>query len=208
MASFNINELTSLQQDDDTKTINTVQSMSKTNFVIDQLRNETPNANLNMSLDQPYLNFDDGYGIHRDIVHEEDKIGKVNNFKGDDNQLFPRPYLTIPYTGSGKHHVDNESILYNSEVTRNGKASNNISGIYIEHQFDPLIPSVKSNIQNPKNIIPEDTLPTWNRGGIDTAQIRRDIDFFDRCLDTDETRKILVEKKPFMFNSQEVLTDN
>ena len=208
MTSFNINELTSLHQDDDTKTTNTIQSMSKNHFVIDQLRNENSNANLDVGLNQPYLNFDDGYGIHKDIIDDEDKVGKVNNFKGDANQLFPRPYLTIPYTGSGKHHVDNESILYNSEITKNGRASNTLSGIYIEQQFDPLIPHVKKNVQNAQNIIPEDSANTWIRGGIDTSQIRKDFDFFNRCMDTDETRKILAEKKPFLFQSQNVQTDN
>ena len=135
-------------------------------------------------------------------------MGKVSVFRGDENQLFPRPYLTIPYTGTGKYNVDDHSKLRSYDIASDNRASNSLSGVYIDHQYTPLVKNLKDNIQNPNNIIQEDTVSDWFRGGIDTSQIRKDIDFFERCLDEKKVQDILIEKKPYLTNEPILRTDN
>lgn len=205
--TLNINTLTSLQYDDDFTKYDTIQAMSKSQNVLTDFNN-IHDSHVEKATEQPYINFDDGHGVKPSLIEEEKKIGKINNFRGDENQLFPRPYLTVPYSGNGTYDVDKHNELRSYDTASEDRASNSLSGVYIDHQYTPLVPNLKDNIQNPDNIIPEDSVPDWFRGGIDTTQIRKDIDFFERCLDDENIRNVLVEKKTYLTNKPVIRTEN
>tara|TARA_B100000787_G_scaffold168445_1_gene157212 strand:- start:407 stop:1036 length:630 start_codon:yes stop_codon:yes gene_type:complete len=205
--TLRINELTSLQQDGNYKQYDTVQALSSNDYILKDFNEIHPN-NLNTGTNQPYLNFDDGHGINADLIDEEKREGKLNNFRGDANQLFPRAYLTIPYTGRGKYHVDIDSEIRSANMAGDDRACNSLSGVTIDHQFTPLVPSLKETIQNTKHLIPEDSVADWFRGGVDTTQIRKDIDFFERCLDDEKVRQILTKKKTYLTTEPVIRTDN
>lgn len=204
--TIQVNGLTSLQQDSEYKQYDTIQSMSSAEYILKDNRDKNQN-NIDMATNQPMVNFSDGYGINQDKLNDEKRTGKVNNFKGDANQLFPRPYLTIPYTGMGNFEVNEESKLQGSHMTTEDKATNSLSGIDIEYQYTPLVKNLKDNIQNPNNIIQENSKKDWTRGGIDTTQIRKDLDYFDRCLDNEQVRNVLFKKKPYLHGSPKETLD-
>ena len=205
--SLEINKLTSLQYDENFRTHDTVQAMSTGVNILTDFSNIYTNSE-ELSLNHPNINFRDGKGIRKDKIDDEKRIGKTHIFRGDANQLFPRPYLTIPYTGTGKYDVDTHSEIRSSHISADDRACNSLSGVTIEYQYTPLVPNLSDHIQYPKNIIPEDTVSDWYRGGIDTTQIRKDIDYFERCLDEDRVRDILTEKKTYLINAPVIRTDN
>ena len=44
-----------------------------------------------------------------------------------------------------------------------------------------MIQKLENEVQNAKNIIPEDSMESWVRGGIPSRQIARNIDYLKRC---------------------------
>ena len=205
--TLEINKPTSLHQDNEFKKYSTIQSMSPADYVLKNTRDNKNNV-LELATNQPNINFKDGHGINQSNLNEKNTIGKLNNFKGDANQLFPRPYLTIPYTGMGEHKVNNESILKSPHITSDQRASNSLSGVHIEQQYMPLVKNLKDNIQNPDNIIQENSKKYWIRGGIDTSQIVKDIDYFDRCIDDKNIRDTLYKQKPYLHSKPNEITEN
>lgn len=196
--TIQINGLTSLMQDSEYKQYNISQSMSPGDYILMDNTNKN-NNNIDLATEQVMVNFSDGYGINQSHLEDEKMTSKINNFKGDANQLFPRPYLTIPYTGNATIETNNDELnLKAGTQTYYGKTVNNLSKIYVNQQYTPLIKSLKDNIQNPNYLIQENAKKDWLRGGIDTSQIRKDIDFFDRCLDNENVRNILYKQKPYL----------
>lgn len=94
-------------------------------------------------------------------------------------QLYQRPYLTVPYMGNGCHYPDKESCLRFSEQTGEKRSCNVLAGVSIDRNI-PMIDCLKNNIQNPNNLI-EETYG-WIRGGESTRKNLKDIDYKGRCL--------------------------
>jgi len=198
--SFETLYLTSLKYDNDTQTADEIQSLSQADHIFQDYNNTYSNNYMNVATNIPYVNFDNGVGINPKEIDDELRVGKLGVHKGDTNQLFTRPFLTIPYMGKGKHFVDSESDLMNQETTLQKKQCNSLAGVFLKNQFTPLVPNLKDNIQNSNNIIPEDSRRDWVRGGIDTTQIRKDIDYFSRCNNDKTINDVLVEKKGYLAN--------
>jgi hypothetical protein len=199
--SCQINKCVSLKCDNDTKTVDTIQSLSPADHILKDYNNVYSQNYMNVATDCPNVNFDDGKGLNPKFIDDELRVGKLGVHKGDTNQLFTRPFLTIPYMGKGKHFVDSESDLLNQETTLQKKQCNSLAGVFLKNQFTPLVPNLKDNIQNSNNIIPEDSRRDWVRGGIDTTQIRKDIDYFSRCNNDKTINDVLVEKKGYLANN-------
>jgi hypothetical protein len=192
----------SLTCDDDYVQIDTIQSVSPFEYhvVENYHKNHEHPDHVENATNQATINFMDGYGIHPNFIDDEDKTGKVQVFNRDANQLFTRPFLTIPYMGRGVHNVDNESDLISGEDTFQSKSTNSLAGVHLENQFTPLLGHIEETIQNPIHLIPEDNNSNWIRGGIDTSQLRKDFDYFEKCNDSDEIKNQLVEKKSYLKN--------
>ena len=47
--------------------------------------------------------------------------------------------------------------------------------------FLPMIPKLKTEVQDNKHIIPEDSKGDWVRGGLPTRQMVRNQDYLRRC---------------------------
>ena len=194
-------QCTTLNCDDDTKMVDNIQSLSQADHILQDYNNIYSNNYMNIATNTPYVNFDNGFGLNPKDIDDELRVGKLGVHKGDTNQLFTRPFLTIPYIGKGKHFVDNESDLLNQETTLQNKQCNSLAGVFLKNQFTPLVPNLKDNIQNPTNIIPENSRNDWVRGGIDTTQIRKDIDYFSRCNNDKTINDVLVKKKAYLKNN-------
>lgn len=96
------------------------------------------------------------------------------------NQLFTRPYLSIPYMGKGCYQPNNESNLIFGEDTGEKRSCNVLAGVTIDNFYTPMIGCLRENIQNPKNLI-EETYG-WIRGGESTRKNLKDIDYKRVCL--------------------------
>ena len=138
-----------------------------------------------LSLQQPVSFYRDGYGWTSGEGCNIDNDSNLRNAHNLTNprviqQLQTRPHLTIPYMGRGEGNAEIESSLLSSETTYQGKASNTLSGNYID-RFIPQLACIRDNIQNPKHIIPEDSNKDWVRGGQPSRQVIRNADYLHRC---------------------------
>lgn len=106
-------------------------------------------------------------------------IGNVITHTGARQQLRTRPYRTVPYMGNCRAPMMNPdaySMLVSGESTRTGKGCNSLSGVTID-RFEPLVPCLRYNIQNPVHYIPK----YWVRGGMDTRAYIRNTDYLRAC---------------------------
>ena len=66
-------------------------------------------------------------------------------------------------------------------MTTEQRPCNALSGASnLPYSFTPMISKLESEVQDPKNIIPEDSMDAWVRGGLPTRQIIRNVDHMRR----------------------------
>ena len=138
-----------------------------------------------MAFDQPAVFYRDGYGWTTQNGTNVDTDSELRNARNLTNPRLivrsqTRPYLTVPYMGRGQGDVCVESKLLSGESDNNRRPCNVLSGVYID-RFDPQVPCIKDNIQNPLNIIPEDSQKDWIRGGQPSRALIRNADYLNRC---------------------------
>lgn len=128
--------------------------------------------------------FKNGVGTEAPCVVDDGsrlRIGLHKKYPKCVQQLYERPYKTIPYMGRGYLRPDEESELKFAEDTKIKRSCNTLSGITIPHVFSPLIDHLSYNIQNEQHIVQEAVEPAWRRGGADTRLVVRDYDYSIRC---------------------------
>ena len=140
---------------------------------------------LEVSLQHPAVIHRDGYGWTSMDGCNIDNDSKLRNAKNLTNtrcinQLFQRPYATVPYMGRGHGDVCTETKLLPGEDTFQNRPCNNLAGMYVD-RFVPQIPCIRETIQNPLHIIPEDSDKSWVRGGQPSRQVIRNKDYLNKC---------------------------
>ena len=138
-----------------------------------------------VQLSQPAINFSGGKGWMGEkgclIDNDSDLRFEESTNLRFINQL---PNIqTSGFYGKGSHDVDAESIIQSSNLTKVDRPCNVLSGVTIPNFFTPLIPQLKKEIQDPKHIVPEDSMTSWVRGGLPSRQIARNVDYINRCED-------------------------
>ena len=124
---------------------------------------------INHATSQPNINFSgsiDG-GFSSCVVEANSKL-LLNHLSRDKERimLLHRPYLSVPYLGSGPMNPLVESKIQQSELNENKKSLNPSSEeCYMKYNNTPLLPNIKSNINNPVHIVEEAADPKWTRGG-------------------------------------------
>jgi len=141
-----------------------------------------------VQLSQPNVNFSGGLGwmgengcaIDKDSVL---RIGDEGNPKLSNKNFihqFPN-LLNQGFFGKGLYDVDAESSLYNSDMTSEQKPCNPLSGsTTLPYSITPMIAKLENEVQDTNNIIPEDSMDVWVRGGLPTRQIVRNMDYMRR----------------------------
>ena len=140
-----------------------------------------------VQLSQPMINFEGGKGwigekgclVDKDSELREDK-DKLTNKKYI-HQLVERPHLTTANLMKGFHDVDVESVIRVGNDAGDDRACNSLTGVTIGNYFTPMIPRLRDEVQDPKHIIPEDSMQVWVRGGLPTRQMQRNEDYIRRC---------------------------
>ena len=144
----------------------------------------------------------DGYGINGCTVDGDSRlrIGNVESRPKPCQQLFTRPYATVPYMGRGSGNSEVESFLKSSKQThQQGSVSTleNQVRTYNNH-VTPLVENLQQQVQNTINLIPYDNDKTWVRGGIPSRQIVKDLDYMERSNDSAEIKDYVLGKKEYM----------
>ena len=119
----------------------------------------------------------EGFGFNNAAIDADSMLRNQIGFTNQRCQIRPqsRPFLTIPFMAGGSPSRDVESLLLHSEQVRMGKECGTVSEQFFSQQYTPMIPILKDNIQNPKNIISEVAAPGWIHGGIPSRSYLRDI---------------------------------
>lgn len=133
--------------------------------------------------DNVMMFYKNGYDVGNCVVDDSTKlrIGAHRKFPRCPNQLFTRPYLTVPFMGRGPGNMVLESQITPGEDTGSKKSCNTLSGISIPHYFTPLVPHLDYNVQNPEHIVQEVVDEGWIRGGANSRLVVRDVDYLQRC---------------------------
>jgi hypothetical protein len=134
--------------------------------------------------DNVFMNFKNGYGSESGCVIDEGsklRIGLHRKYPKCNQQLFERPYKTVPLMAKGVFNADNDSVLKFAEDTRVKRSSNSLSGVSIANQFTPLIDHLFKNVQDPIHIIQESVDSSWVRSGNPSRLLTRDFDYKTRC---------------------------
>ena len=152
----------------------------------------------------PYVFVKNGYGAASCVVDEGTKlrVGKTKKFPKCPNQLFTRPYLTVPYMGRGSGDMNLETELQPGEDTSARRQCNVLSGVTIPHFFTPLVDHLAENVQNPVHIVEEAADEGWVRGGAPSRLVVRDIDYLERCgykyMDKETNQEFWENKNSFL----------
>jgi len=97
------------------------------------------------------------------------------------NQLTTRLSSTTPNYSKGYYDVDTESIIRPGDFASDQKPCIGTTEATFGNYFIPMIPKLKTEVQDNKHIIPEDSKQDWVRGGLPTRQMIRNEDYLRRC---------------------------
>ena len=150
--------------------------------------------------DNVMMFFKNGHDVAGCVIDDSSKlrIGATRKFPKCPNQLFTRPYKSVPYMGRGPGNMNMESQITPGEDTSARRSCNTLSGISIPHYFTPLVPHLDYNVQNPEHIVEEVVDEGWIRGGANSRLIVRDVDYLHRCgygyMDKETNTEFWVDK--------------
>ena len=147
-----------------------------------------------LQLSQPAISFNAGAGYmgERGCLIDNDSALRSDLLtnKNYRNQL-PQEY-NAGFFGKGSFDVDTESVIQGGNLTSHGdKSCNVLSGVSIGNYFTPMIPRLSKEVQNSIHIIPEDNAKEWVRGGVNSRDIFKQLDYKQRCNYKDNNKNNL-----------------
>jgi hypothetical protein len=130
-----------------------------------------------LSMQNPVVYPREGFGANNADIDAESVLKNQPEFKNNRCLIRAqaRPFLTVPYMGTGRGNSDVESMLMHSEQVRQGAECGTISEAGFDGVFEPLIKTVRENIQSPKHLVEEVAANGWIRGGIPSRAYIRDV---------------------------------
>ena len=123
---------------------------------------------LERMIQEPGNNIWNGYGYSMGCNVDSDSYLRIDSTVTNPRlkqQLFERPYMTVPYMANGKGNADVESFLWSGFQTEQKKQCNTLSEISI--MPERMKYTMYDCVQEPEHII-----PSWQWGG---ASSRNDI---------------------------------
>jgi len=138
-----------------------------------------------IQVSQPGIHFKGGFGWSGEkgcLVDNDSTLRQKNKLtnKREINQITERLFATTPNLKYGYHDVDVESVIRPGVFTTDQRSCGPLSGVTIGNYFTPMNKKLKSEIQDPKHIIPENSMSSWVRGGLPTREMVRNKDYLRR----------------------------
>lgn len=158
-------------------------SYTTTNYFGGNCNNNMP---MKVATSQPNIFVKDGFGPSGpggcNIDNDSNlRIGSIQANPKSRISLLTRPFATVPYLGRGAARPIEESRIQQGELVSNRKSVNTASEVsYIEYKNYPLIPSLKSTITNPNNLVEGVAAKGWIRGGLPSRDLVRDQDYMQK----------------------------
>jgi len=184
--SFSLFNQTNLRYDGGTTTIDNEQRLGPGRRELDNMYGCECGLESarDLQLSQPAISFNAGAGymgeqgclIDNDSALRSDLLTN-KNYR---NQL-PQEY-NAGFFGKGSFDVDTESVIQGGNLTSYGdKSCNVLSGVSIGNYYTPMIPRLSKEVQNSIHIIPEDNSKGWVRGGLNSRDVFKQLDYKQRC---------------------------
>lgn len=184
---LNLNRLTRTADDICYTTSRNLQSRSIGNYMVTAFKDcDCAAKNVDaIAMSEPTITYRDGYGwtsVDGCNIDADSCVRNSNNLTNMRyiQQLYTRPYATVPYMGRGIGNSVLESVLQTGEDTSQKKQCNTLSGINID-RFVPMVPCLAQNVQNPMHLVEEVVSRDWIRGGIPSRDIVRNTNFLLKC---------------------------
>lgn len=180
VSDYTFNNLTRLGDDSCDLSQRNRQDVSAANYLLSNYRSHYPiKTAIDFATSQPAINYS---GCNQTGIGGIDDNSQIlitdltrNKCKID---LLQRPFVTVPYLGRGKSNALLESQLQHGELANNRKSINPSTEIsYMNYNQTPLIPSLKSTVTNPANLVEGVAAEGWIRGGIPVRQLTRDKEY-------------------------------
>ena len=185
-SKFSLFNQTNLRYDDGTTTIDNEQRLGPGRRELDNMNGCECGLESarDLQLSQPAISFNAGAGYmgERGCLIDNDSALRSDLLtnKNYRNQL-PQEY-NAGFFGKGSFDVDTESVIQGGNLTSHGdKSCNVLSGVSIGNYFTPMIPRLSKEVQNSIHIIPEDNAKEWARGGVNSRDIFKQLDYKQRC---------------------------
>lgn len=187
LPKLNLNSRARIEEDNCYHTVRDMQNISCADYMVKSFKDcECPAKNIrDIAMNEPTITFRDGYGWSSVDGCNIDADSKVRNAPNLTNlkyiqQLYTRPYATVPFMGRGVTDPVLENVMITGEDTSQKKQCNTLSGIYID-RFDPLVPCLKDNVQNPIHLVTEVVRPDWIWGGLPSRDLIRNTSYLQKC---------------------------
>jgi hypothetical protein len=181
---YNFYQTTRLGDDRTDFSQHILQNSEYANYMLDGFRPACPlSSAIDFATSQPNINFTGSF--HTSVgganIGESSQL-LINDLSKSKCRisLTQRPYSTVPYLGRGKCDPVLESQIQQGDFANNKKSINPSSEVsYLQYSQTPLLPTVKSTISNPANLIENNAAEGWIRGGLPSRELARDKDYND-----------------------------
>ncbi len=157
---------------------------------------------LNIASENKGVTVRDGYDVNSTKIDDNSNVrfGNVESRPKCSQQLFTRPYKTVPFMGRGVVDNAEENELRTGNATFKdrhlGKEENQQRSL--DNHLTPLTKNLSDNIQNPMNLVEEVNDDAWVRGGVPSRQIVKDLDYFYRSSDSQKYKDYIMGKKAYV----------
>ena len=182
---FTLEKKAALKSDPAVVNLEIQQSLGRGNYQLDNMFGCDCNLEKarEVQLSQPSVNFTGGHGWmgEKGCLIDNDSEMRMAELT---NKRFINQFPQLQnqgFFGKGIFHVDKETELRDSDITSNDRPCNSLSGsTTLPLSMTPMIAKLQDEVQDSKNIIPEDSMDSWVRGGLPTRQIIRNLDHMRR----------------------------
>lgn len=127
----------------------------------------------------------EGYGNVSECTVDTDsdlRMGSAITHDKGRIQLCARTFGAVPNLGRSGLIPNLESRLKNADDTSDIRNLDKITEkSFIPLSFTPMIGCLAGQVQDPKHIIPEDSMPTWRHGGQATRQELVSNEYLQKC---------------------------
>ena len=157
---------------------------------------------LNRATENKGVTVKDGFDVNRNKVDDNTniRVGSVESRPKCAQQLFTRPYRTVPFMGRGMVDNAEENEIRTGEATFKDRhvSKEENQERSLDNHMTPLTKNLLDNVQNPVNLVEEVNDNRWVRGGIPSRQIVKDLDYYHRSKDSQDFKDFIMNKKAYM----------